>query len=385
MDEEGLAPILILCSKQKSGKILLQCLEALLSRPDFLVNVQEMNQWANALTMVCQYHGSDNLFSIIHLLLKHKIKVDTKNKNDETAVMALCRNDNQENIKNILRLLLKQTALRKLINTTCKENGWNALVYLCTSFKGKYLIDVAQFLLENEIQVDTELNKSDNALVAACRNHKQENLFDLVRLLLRGKIDVHWTNPKSGENALIALCSDSDNGSNLIPIMRRTCYLYFNTCDCFLIIIILFTVLLDAGIDVNAKTAGGVNCLSAFAAKQQIYADFVGITTFLIDNKIDLNAQETKEGKNILISLCDKFDKYTLQKVELLLSNGIMVNAVTKNGDNALLSLAKTRTLLSRDDLRNQDFTKIVKVLVQNGIDVNQKNSDGMNVLHILW
>ena len=219
VDEEGLAPILVLCWKQRSGSHLLKCLETLLSRKEILVNVQELNQWSNALTIVCQYHGGDKLIHIIHLLLKHKINVDTKNKNNEIAIMALCKNYKEENIKAILHLLLKQAALLKNLNATCKMHGWNALVYLCAKHKGKNLHDAARFLLENGIQVNTELNKSDNALVAACLHQKHQNLIDVVRLLISFKIDVNWTNPVSGENAIIALCRNYCN-SNLIDIIK---------------------------------------------------------------------------------------------------------------------------------------------------------------------
>ena len=142
---------------------------------------------------------------------------------------------------------------------------------------------------------------------------------------------------------------------------------------------------MEAGINVNTKTANGFNCLLTLADQPHIHYDFIKITQLLIDFKIDLNAQEKEGGKNILIYLCENFDKHTYKRVELLLRNGMDVNSISNNEFNALLSLAKNRTRFCSNDKRNYDFIEIIKLFLQKGIDVNQKNSDGMNALHLLW
>ena len=141
--------------------------------------------------------------------------------------------------------------------------------------------------------------------------------------------------------------------------------------------------MLEAGINVNTKTVNGVNCLLALADRKRIHGHFLAITKLLIESKIDLNTKEGKEGNNILISLLQNFSKQTLEIVRFLTKHEIEVNAINKSGFNALLSLAKTRTVLTPTE--NRDFTEIFKILLQKSIDITQKNSDGMNVLHLLW
>ena len=207
IDSEGFAPLLNLCWSNKSNR-LYELIEILLSRSDLDINVKEMNQRANALTMVCRYYSGHKLFDIVGLHLKHKIEADSKNKNDENALMGLCVNYKKENIIDIVRLLLTQPDVLKNLNAVNKDMGWNVLVLLCNHYSGRNLVDVARFFLEQHVEIDTEYNKYDNALVVACSKYKHDSLIDVVRLLLLHKIDVNWTNPTSGGTALIALCQD---------------------------------------------------------------------------------------------------------------------------------------------------------------------------------
>ena len=91
---------------------------------------------------------------------------------------------------------------------------------------------------------------------------------------------------------------------------------------------------------------------------------------------------------NILIYLSQLNGGGKLKKsmVELLIRNGIDVNARTKTGYNILLSLAQNHNPLrvpTPND--NRDFVAIIQLLVQKSIDVNQKNEEDMNALHLLW
>ena len=225
---EGLAPLLNLCSNQKSSH-LFECMEILLRRPDLNIHVGEKGQRANALTVVCRCYSGDKLVDNVKLLLRHKVKADTKNKNDETALMGLCINYKKDDIIDILRLLLEEPTALKNLNAVSKDLGWNGLVFLCYYFSGKNLFEVAQLLLDHGIQIDSEYNTSANALIAACTKYNRESLINVVRLLIQHKTDVNWTNPASGGNALIALCK-SYRESNLIDIIQGTFYALLIYC-----------------------------------------------------------------------------------------------------------------------------------------------------------
>ena len=143
--------------------------------------------------------------------------------------------------------------------------------------------------------------------------------------------------------------------------------------------------MLGAGIDVNSKTVDGHNCLFALAEKQTNHRHFHAITKLLIENNIDLNAQ-LKDGANVFIYLSEVNGGGKLKPgiAELLIRNGINLNARTKTDHNILLSLAKNPNYLESPN-EKRDFMEIIKLLIRKGINVQHKNDEGMNVLHLLW
>lgn len=221
IDSEGMAPLLNICWNHKSDR-LYECIEILLRRTDLDIDVKEMGQRANALAMVCRYYSGYKLLDIVELLLKHKIEADSKNKNDENVLMGLCINYKKDNIIDIIRILLTQPAISQNLNAVNKDMGWNVLVLLCYHYNGKNLLDVTRFLLEKGVQIDTEYNKHYNALIAVSLKYKNDTLIDVVRLLILHKIDVNWTNPLSGDNALIVLCKNYSD-TNLLNIVQGMC------------------------------------------------------------------------------------------------------------------------------------------------------------------
>jgi ankyrin repeat protein len=208
VNEEGLAPLLLLCWNQHS-EILLELVKIVLERPDVDINVSDNGEW-NALGMACRHCQSKTLINLVRLLLERGISVNSKNRDGDSALIVLCANYKHIGLLEIARLLIEHQIDINAINSF----GWNALLSICYNFKSEILYDIIKILLEVRINVNQVDKNGNTALIVVCSQYKRENLIDIVRLLVNDyKINVKLLNNK-GWDALFALLQNY-HGSNI--------------------------------------------------------------------------------------------------------------------------------------------------------------------------
>ena len=350
VNEEGLAPLLLLCWNQHS-EILLELVKIVLERPDVDINVQDNGEW-NALGMACRHCQSKNLVGLVRLLLERGISVNSKNQDGDSALIVLCANYKHIGLLQIARLLIEH----KIDINATNSFGWNALLSICYNFKGEMLYDVIKILLEAGIKVDHIDQTGNTALTIVCSQYKRENLIDIVRLLVQDyKINVKIQNNK-GWDALFALLHNY-HGSNILGIMK---------------------ILLDAGSNVSCKTEDGWNSILALFSQQYLSPDFIHMTRLLIEHRVDLKIKDPA-GCNALIFLCSNYKgEQLIDILKLLVKNGIDVNAASNTqGWNALV-------FLSRNNKQHDAFIPAARLLVKAGFDIKKTENDNWNLLHFL-
>jgi ankyrin repeat protein len=78
------------------------------------------------------------------------------------------------------------------------------------------------------------------------------------------------------------------------------------------------------------------------------------------------------------LSIFDKDTYPSVEEIEILIQEGMDINSVDEKELTSLLHLAGPK----RNDSEN--LFEIFRILIQNGADINCKNKDGKNVLHLL-
>ena len=151
-----------------------------------------------------------------------------------TPLMLLCWKNHSDSLLSCVEtLFLRHNDLD--VNFK-RENGFNALHYLCRYNRSVQLLDVARFLISHNIDATANNKEGMNALHLLCTFHKTDRLIDAIRLLVdAGRVDIHATD-NWGMNALHFLCR-------------------YETGDQFLNAVKL---LLEKGIDVNAQNSKGL-------------------------------------------------------------------------------------------------------------------------------
>ena len=78
------------------------------------------------------------------------------------------------------------------------SHGNNAFLAICENGNfGGHCLDVAQLLIDHQIDTNAVDDDGDNALILLCACHKSEKLINLLRLVSDNcSIDVNFTNPK---------------------------------------------------------------------------------------------------------------------------------------------------------------------------------------------
>lgn len=151
-----------------------------------------------------------------------------------------------------------------------------------------------------------------------------------------------------------------------------------------------YPLYMQNGADINLRDYNGNSILDTTDNNKKIKEMFN--SGFVINDGEDLTDLSFKQTRALIILLpLDKikniklnynvintnkqtllFDMYDIEKIEFLISKGIDINAKDKQGNNALLMSNKT----------NENLFFVKKLLINNGIDVNNINKANKSILH---
>ena len=263
---------------------------------------------------------------VIEYFLKKGVNVDSKDPNGNTALV----HASLLNQLNIVKYLLE--------NGADVNAGSTVTPLMAASYVGNK--DIAAFLIRNKANVNIKGDKGLSALTLAATNGHSE----IVSLLLKNKADI---NAKSDEG-VTALIAASAGGH--ITIVEE---------------------LLKNKADVNVKTNDGYTAMRAAITNgntdvvkllMEYEADLLGDLAAIY---IDICEALLKQHSDIACMIL-KDDRY-----RRIFFNSSITQYYTKDGiDMTLLMYAAKERFV--------DFTKL---LIENNVDINESNSDGLLAL----
>lgn len=245
---------------------------------------------------------------------------------------------------------------------------------------------------------DTELLKlmiekganefATSELAEACKNLN----FDMIRLLVEAGVDINFDAfSKKGfflqRNPLSILCYHS-----AVEPINGNCAtgLSIHGDEVFEII----KYLVDHGADVNINSPLMEAC-KIKDYENKAYADInLNIIQYLIDKGADVNHCD-HQGKNILMYATKAYNSFEL--VKLLIESGADVNHKDDFGNTVIMNIALDAQYeemwLTNEEIDGYkdepslfDPEKILLYLINNGANINAKNSLGMTALmHFSW
>ena len=188
-------------------------------------------------------------------------------------------------------------------------------------------------------------------LIVLCRNNKNDNIIELIEALL-SRCDINHVD-NNGLNALSTLCL-CNRGIKL----AETAHL-----------------LIERGSNVHLSS-GGSALYSLFS--KYCKDSLLDVVQVLLDAGVDVNAK-CQGGSSALLALCSNYDDHPdlLAVIRLLIAKGAVVNARDRRGRNALLIIC---TVV----LDSSDLLEMVKVLVENKIDVKASDETGNTAAKLL-
>lgn len=123
----------------------------------------------------------------------------------------------------------------------------------------------------------------------------------------------------------------------------------------------------------------GMNLLCLVVCKDNNWEDRLKIIEFLIKEKIDINFVSTKDKRNALhfLYFCNYKPsiEFLMKVTELLIRNGININAKDKFGAIPM------KYLISINKLTTEDLKPVFEFLIGEGADYHQKDNFDNNCL----
>jgi ankyrin repeat protein len=295
--------------------------------------------------------NSQGVESVIEILTS-RLDVDIKDGKRRTALHLAV----EEGHCDLVELLIKKGANAKGLHCKMRSLSHVAVAARCSTKMIRLLVD----------QVDVNGRDLDGAtaLHLAC---EQGNLAIASELLARGATIDSVTCYK--KNALhFAVCADSPN-------------------------LELIKLLVEKGVDVGAPSRGGVTALHFACERGQL-----DVFQLLLGTGEDAKCT-TESGRTLLHYAASKQDS-NLEIVESLVELGVDVNAKDKDGLTALHVAAEqnncdlVKVLLRRGasfEVSNRGRTalhctaaaEVAEILIDEGIDVNASDSEGLTALHL--
>ncbi|XP_063924177.1 uncharacterized protein LOC135138192 isoform X2 [Zophobas morio] len=315
--------------------------------------------------------------TILHQLIKSSVElsvlenifqsvdldVDAKNDNGVTALHLACEHGSFD----IAKLLIKKNANVQALD----DNNKNALHYACQAPENSEVI--TKLLIENNVDINCQDKWGNTALHFAC----EYGNIEVIQNLVEGGADVNLGNSK-GENVLHCTSKAQTNCEEIIILLLKC----------------------GIGIDSRAnmgttplqlackhgnykatnsllKHGANVNCIDHIGENALHHSldlnDNMEVINLLLSNGIDINAQNER-GTTVLQLAC-QYNNF--ESAKTFLDNGSDIN-MTDNDKNTALHY------VCYNEAENDWWSDIsIKLLIDNGIDINAQNTTGTTALHI--
>ena len=310
------------------------------------------------LMQICKFQKGKNFIPVFDAILQREdLDVSGQDSRGNSALHLLCR----FNRENVTVEVVKRLFQRGLCASLKDRIGYNALHCLLNSNLSdcKDLIGVIRSFIDSAAEIDIHAAASDghSVLTLLCFYCGGEKLIEAIQLLaVNLKMDVRHK---------------IENGSNVLHLLSQNALL--TSAKPFVDAVLL---LIQCGADVGAVDENGESALTLLCGYSEIKNLIDAVRFLVVDLKLNLNHQN-KEGENALHALCsNESQRGDLASVaRFLVDNGIDVQAKAKSGKDSALHVLCSNEHCSIDLLR---------VLIGNGIDLNSRNIEGDNALHIL-
>ena len=219
-----------------------------------------------------------------------------------------------------------------------------------------------QLTSDQDLNHDCTDDHGNTPLLLLCRNNQDDSLYKHVQCLLESKRVYPNLTGMDGVNSLSAVCLNY-GGKCLLEVVK---------------------LLVRRGINVNNTSLYGFNALfSLFSnAKEKMDSRLFEVVKVLVDSGLNANAK-TNNGLNVLITLTENHNQHPdyAKIVRFLVKNGLDVNVKSTKGRPAFHSLCK---VLSHARLSNSHFISILQLLIDCGVAVSTRDSDGYDALDVL-
>ena len=331
---------------------------------------------------------------VVKFLLKLKeISVNATSNSTQTPLMHACYNGGRlENIK----MLIQNGA-----DIQASSSNGSTVLHFASAFSNQ---EVVEFLLKlNEISVNATDNSNQTPLMHACYDGGR---LDNIKMLVRNGADtqatssdgstvLHFASRRSNQEVVEFLLklneisvNETDN-SNQTPLMHA-CF-YGGRLD-------IIKMLVRNGADTQASSSDGSTVLH-FAS---CYSNQEVVEFLLKLNEISVNATDNS-NETPLMHAC--YDGGRLDNIKMLIRNGADIQASSSDGSTVLhfascysnqevVEFLLKMNKISVNATSNSNQTPLmhacynggrldnIKMLIQNGADIQASSSNGSIVLH---
>lgn len=352
LDDEGNTPLL--CASLAGNLNIVKL---------FLKNVNDCSNNGQTPLMNACIYGSPMM---VDFLLHNEAEVNVKNEMGETALSLACQNDNSdvEVVKNLLTYGAK-------VNVQ-NGKGETPLILACQSDR----INVIKKLIEAEADVTICNNAGVSALMYACGNGN----LNAVRLLNRTECNVNDVDKAKRSPLLHAcsslspsyLCETLNIKKKVVAILSGTSKSVWSKQRTG-----VTRFLINNNADVNMEDERGVTPLMlACRSKCEISVDL------LLKNNAEINRTDNINSSNALLwAMQGNPDIHMINIIKMLIRKNANVRIVDANKNTSLINACDKRNDVNRCEeflaMKNasRDYcVQIVDLLLRNGVDVNAEN-----------
>ncbi len=273
----------------------------------------------------------------IDSILKLGKDIDEKDSDGRTPLMLACKS--RYATKEVIEFLISKGSK---INLNDKDGFYNPLLYSCIN--GNF--QIVNLLIKNGADVNIKLKNNSTILIHLCTNRGKLNI---IELLIKNNVDINALG-KNNETALMFAALTMQN--EIVDLLIRN------------------------GANVNIKNLDGRTALFT-----SVYLSGAGefnseTLDLLIKAGANINEQDNN-GQSILMLACNKGNYETINNI---LSRNININLLDTNNRNALFYVITSKNRLIKNDYK----PKIIKLLLKEGININQKDKDNNSALDIV-